>query len=399
MQNCKNYCQDYWNKIIKTETQEDKTLIGLPFPYLTPNQHMFQEMYYWDTYFMCLGILGTKHEELIISCTENLLYLQRRFGRIPNSSRYYHLSRSQPPVLALMVDLCYNLKLKIKANALGWLEQVYPVVVSEYEMVWNGTKFPDYRYIGEVGLSRYFDIDIWHHSAEAESGWDMTPRFGNHCLNYCPVDLNCLLYNYSENLGLFANLLNRKDDLEHWQRESARRKQAIFKYCKAENGFYYDYDFVNHRQSLFMTVAGFFVLWSGILEAQEAAYLIDKFLPDFEKDYGIVTTEFWEPELGEEGKQWAWPNGWAPLQWIVIKGLLNYGSENEARRIAQKWTKLVSDIFEMEGCNFEKYNVVDGQRAVPDRYPDQSGFGWTNAIFVRLVDFLETGALKDGPTR
>jgi hypothetical protein len=42
-----------------------------------------------------------------------------------------------------------------------------------------------------------------------------------------------------------------------------------------------------------------------------------------------------------------------------------------------------------EQKNFEKYNVVIGNRAIPDRYPDQEGFGWTNAVYLRFVDFLD----------
>lgn len=34
--------------------------------------------------------------------------------------------------------------------------------------------------------------------AEAESGWDMTPRFNRLALEFLPVDLNTLLYKYEK---------------------------------------------------------------------------------------------------------------------------------------------------------------------------------------------------------
>ena len=35
-----------------------------------------------------------------------------------------------------------------------------------------------------------------------------------------------------------------------------------------------------------------------------------------------------------------YPNGWAPLQWIAVKGLQNYGMYGEANDIADRWLGL-----------------------------------------------------------
>src|SRR5436189_3044915 len=89
------YIAEYWPRLIRHNPQQQGTLIGLPHRYLVPSDGpMFQEMYYWDSYFMALGLVGTAHESLILDLTENLAYLFRRFGVIPNASRYYFLSRS-----------------------------------------------------------------------------------------------------------------------------------------------------------------------------------------------------------------------------------------------------------------------------------------------------------------
>ena len=85
--------------------------------------------------------------------------------------------------------------------------------------------------------------------------------------------------------------------------------------------------------------------------------------------------------------------GWAPLTWIAVSGLTKYGFEEDARRIATKWLDLVNAVFQTNRVNFEKYDVVQFRRAIPDRYPDQAGFAWTNAVFRRFTEFLETGKL------
>ena len=92
------YIAEYWPRIIRSNPRQRGTLIALPHPYLIPSDGaMFQEMYYWDSYFMSLGLVGTEHEHLIVDMAENMASLYRRFGIIPNANRYYFLSRSQPP--------------------------------------------------------------------------------------------------------------------------------------------------------------------------------------------------------------------------------------------------------------------------------------------------------------
>ncbi|MGH7239019.1 MAG: trehalase family glycosidase, partial [Candidatus Saccharimonadales bacterium] len=84
-------------------------------------------------------------------------------------------------------------------------------------------------------------------------------------------------------------------------------------------------------------------------------------------------------------KQWDYPNGWAPQQYIVTSGLLRYGYRDDARRLAKKWLDLNKKVFQRTGLFWEKYNVVDGDIGKEGRYPSQTGFGWTNAVFVKLV--------------
>ena len=53
------HIESYWPKIIRRTPRQRGTLIGLPFPYLVPSDGaMFQEMYYWDSYFIAQGLGG-----------------------------------------------------------------------------------------------------------------------------------------------------------------------------------------------------------------------------------------------------------------------------------------------------------------------------------------------------
>jgi hypothetical protein len=84
--------------------------------------------------------------------------------------------------------------------------------------------------------------------------------------------------------------------------------------------------------------------------------------------------------------QWAYPNGWAPLNLVGCEALEKYGYRAEAERVARKWINANLLQFEQQGEFFEKYNVVNiKDEPVEGLYPSQTGFGWSNAVFVRLA--------------
>jgi alpha,alpha-trehalase len=110
-----------------------------------------------------------------------------------------------------------------------------------------------------------------------------------------------------------------------------------------------------------------------------------KNLDKFEFEGGLATSAK-EPEVKlSMPTQWAYPNGWAPLQLIAIEAMERYGYHVAAERIARKWINANLVQFEKTGEFFEKYNVVHvEEEPMEGLYPSQTGFGWTNAVFVRL---------------
>jgi len=95
---------------------------------------------------------------------------------------------------------------------------------------------------------------------------------------------------------------------------------------------------------------------------------------------GIVTTPL------ETGEQWDAPNGWAPIQWIAVAGLRQYGQSSLAASIACRWMSNVEDVYERSGKLVEKYDVVNtGRSGGGGEYPLQDGFGWTNGVMRELM--------------
>ena len=87
--------------------QQKSSLIPLPHVAIVPGER-FRETYYWDTYWVALGLLESDMYSTATGVIRNLLSMVERFGYVPNGSRVYYLNRSQPPVLATAVRAVYE---------------------------------------------------------------------------------------------------------------------------------------------------------------------------------------------------------------------------------------------------------------------------------------------------
>lgn len=375
-----------WTILEKSNTHNKGTLIGLPHPYIVPalenGQFTFEEQYYWDSYFISLGL--DTHQKLSEGMLDNLIYLLDQYGVIPNANRMYFLSRSQPPVLTSYIFHIYETFKKSDT----WLERKIQKAEQEYHSVWMSETHPHWRHVHQ-GLSRYYDINSLHDLAEAESGWDMTTRFKRKCLDYLPVDLNSLLYRYEMDFSRTYSILGKRKVAKDWADIAQWRKKTMSALMWSDSRkFFFDYNYQTEKCSPVYSLAAYYTMWSGLATPTQARILRDK-LGKFETTNGLSTTSAKKTDLSVFGSldaQWAYPNGWAPLHYIVIAGLERYGYHDDAKRIARKWLRTNIEWYKRHGELQEKYNVVHAQKP-PKRglYPNQSGFGWTNGVFLYLA--------------
>ena len=405
-----------WSLLTRKPGTEEGSLIPLPFPYIVPGGR-FGEIYYWDSYFTMLGLHASGKTGMIEDMINNFSFLIDSFGYIPNGNRSYFLGRSQPPFYSLMIQLLAS----IKGDSI--LVRYLPQLEKEYSFWMKGSdqleevnhfsrrtvRMPN----GEV-LNRFWDehdtprpeayaVDIElaeqssqspqeifrHLRAGAESGWDYSCRwFKNeddfstiHTADIVPVDLNCLLYNLELTI---ADAHAQNGDFTKsklFENLAKARKSAIQYYCwNEEKGFFVDYDRKQQEQKNCLTLAGTSPLFFKLATPQQAttvAYLLEQ---KFLAAGGLVNT------LKITGQQWDAPNGWAPLQWMAIKGLEYYGHDQLASSIAKRWIRLNKDVFKRTGKLMEKYNVVETHlEAGGGEYEGQDGFGWTNGVLLALI--------------
>jgi alpha,alpha-trehalase len=224
--------------------------------------------------------------------------------------------------------------------------------------------------------------------AMRESGFDTSFRFGpfsGSTGNYAPVCLNSLLYKYERDMAHFATLLGRPAEAAQWNRRAAARREAINQYLwNPIKGMFYDYDFVSRRQSTYNYITAFYPLWSELATPRQAAAL-ERHLALFEHDGGLAMSDT------NSGTQWDLPFGWAPTNWLAVKGLTQYGFTQDAARIAGEFSQTILQNFRHDATIREKYNVVTGSAnvAIATGYKSNVvGFGWTNGVYLQMRGLL-----------
>lgn len=383
-QHCLRYIHFYWKKITYYHPTDKQIHLGLPNKYLAPNNEIFKfDMFYWDSYFTILGLVKDGKVKLAKGMVDNFVYLWKRFRIVPMRNRYYNLGTSQIPFLTSMAFEVYDV-----TRDKAWLAKVLEVAEQELLDYWMNEKLTE-KHCVYKGLSRYCDHYITHLGAEHESGWDMTSRFHDRCLDYLPVDLNCCLYKYETDLAEGYRILKKYARSKKFKEQARKRRKTMNKLMWSEKEkVFHDYNKHKKQHSHFLSVACFYPLWARSATRQQAEQIRTHALPRLEYDGGVSNTQ--AEGVSPDVKQHDHPNGWPHQHWIIVKGLLNYGFKEDAMRIAKKWLDMNLKVFNETGKMWEKYDVVHCQPGVynPDRYVTQSGFGWTNAVFLRLVKDL-----------
>ena len=376
-------------------------LVGLPYPYIMPCAFEgFRAMFYWDTYFIHKGLLIRGDLEQIRNDIDNMRYLIRRYGFVPNANQKIALFNSQPPFLSMMMRDYYD-----QTKDRIWLKDAYEDLVLEYDFWRNNRRTPN-------GLTCYDTMPLTEEKIIAESkqfrdrtgllvdapdeiaaralvsagesGWDMNPRMNSKTYQFAPADLNSLMYAMEDNLCYFAAELGNHKDAGVWSELREVRAELCRQYLKNSDGIFMDYDFVAQEQNDIFSAACFYPLYCGMATKEEAKAAQES-LYRIEAAFGIVTCEKTE----DPGNyQWGYPNGWAPMQMVVVDGLLRYGYEEDACRIARKFIKLVEESYASSGHLWEKYNVVDGNIKVQDEYEMPTMLGWTFGVYVWFKDLL-----------
>lgn len=389
------------------------TLLSLPCPYVVPGGR-FRELYYWDSYFTMLGLIVDGCASMAEDMLRNFASLIDRYGFIPNSSRNYMLSRSQPPFFFKMVESMNQADPAAAfARYLPQLEQEHRYWMDgETALRPGGAQGHLVRLVDGAILNRYWDerddpreesyredvltartgdrpaAQVYRDlRAGAESGWDFSSRWCAdpnrietiETTSIVPVDLNALLWGLETAISMGGRYRGDGAVAATFAQRARCRREAMDRWLwDPELGHYVDFHWVQGVQRHQLTAAALVPLYVGVASQAQADATAGVACRKLLTHNGLQTT------LLRTAQQWDAPNGWAPLQWMGAIGMQRYGHTVLARDIASRWVALVSRVYLKTGRLLEKYDVMEDRPGDGGEYETQDGFGWTNGTFVAL---------------
>lgn len=422
---------------LKLEKQNGK-IQGVPF--VVPGGR-FNEMYGWDSYFESVGLIIDGKIALAKAMADNFQYEIEQYGKILNANRSYYLTRTQPPFYTSLIREVFEV-----TKDKEWLKSHLQTALKEYETVWmvqgkrltkNGlnrfladglgvppecetghfdaiiqpfatalnTSIENYieGYQKEEIKSTDLDIYFLNDRSVRESGHDTSYRIDGNCAELNLVDLNSFLYKYETD---FAEIIasefegnftyhHQKYTSASWNEKATQRKQLADTYLwDEEKGMYFDYNINLASNSDFISATTFIPLWAKMASKEQAEKLVKTALPLLKMEGGIAgSTKESAGKISTERpqRQWDFPNGWAPHQMLIWKGLLHYNYQEEAQELIYRWLFMITkNAVDYNGTIPEKYDVVAATHKVFAEYGNvgtdfeyitDEGFGWMNASY------------------
>ncbi len=231
------------------------------------------------------------------------------------------------------------------------------------------------------------------------------------------IFLNAMMYKELQAMDYLARRLKLDEIADFYAREAEKLKAVVREHCwDPRDGFYYSVD-LNLRPlekpdiegvqpgQLFLHVggprtydcliqrlgvwSGFLALWSGIATPEQAREMVARHFRDtasFNAPAGIRTLSKMEKMYDVRGSgnpsSWLGPV-WINVNYLVFRGLVDYGFEAEAREVAEKTVLLLGRDYERFGALHEYYLPENGEPVL------NKGFQNWNLLVLNMAAWLD----------
>lgn len=395
MDKVSSYVRANWEKTFHPASE----LIGsvkINHPYVSPcATDVYTEIYYWDTYFINLGLMLDGYTEQAKNNIDNISQFINELGFMPNANTI--TDRSQPPFFTRMV---YDYARRTGDESV--VTKYIGTILKEYEFWQTERK-------NRLGLNSYgahgskteiLNNYVWHHGrvresgeteeeqlrigkdimAVAESGLDFNMRFRTPksriaAHEFSHLDLDCILYDMEIKTAEMLRILRRNEEAEIFMKNAESRKEKMNKYYLTKGGIYLDYNFETGKHSEILSAVSLYPYAFGVSDDKKGAL---KALKRLELNYGLSACEYRDDDLFY---QWDYPCMWPAATCLAYMGLKNLGLYADATRIANKYVSVAGKIFEETGRLWEKYDALTGKIAVTSEYDTMPMMGWTAAVY------------------
>jgi glycogen debranching enzyme len=349
----------YWFCWEEAFTKLKKPEPNSPFISAFVDEAFAPQIFQWDTHFMLMFWKYAYHifpairsHDNFYVCQDDDGYICREIHESDGSNLYWRGKDNtiNPPLFAWVEYEYYRI-----SGDDSRFEQVIPVL--EDYMNWI-EKNRDYQ----GGHNLYWQTNLG-------SGMDNSPRAGTGW-----VAMSAQVFMSYKYMARMAERIGKENKADTFlQKALAIEKEMNNLMWNKKDGLYYDiYD--TGEQIPVKTVACFWPMLANIASDKRAARM---------KNVLQDTSKFWRlvpfPTLAADHPAYI-PDGywlgavWAPTNYMILKGLENYGYHDLAYQASKKYLKGMHEVFQKTGTVWENYNpdkYVRNERAKPDFV------GWT----------------------
>jgi putative isomerase len=311
----------------------------------------------WDNCFNALN-LGKHHPELAYAQLDIFMDTQDESGAYPDfvNDKFVSFNCIKPPIFSLVYEKLMGLNDYFQdTNRLRKVYESTKKVMSYYE---------NYR--------TYSDR-LPHHKHGNDSGWDNASLFHMGMPVESP-DLASFIIRSYDILANFAEILEEKEEAKTFKNKADSLFTLLMDRLYDENGFFgrvgKNAEKIPVRTSLILRLP---VIIGYRLDSKVLDQLVADLEKEFETKYGLAT-ESLNSHYYKENGYWLGPI-WAPVTYLFINALSNYGYKEIANRIRDKFLDLT-----LVGGMAENFDPLTGKGLV------DTSFTWTSSVFLLLYE-------------
>ncbi len=356
----------------------------LKHPYLVPSGPYWQ-LFDWDMYFMSVALSYDGVGQPVASSVENFLEFVDEYANWQG----YAPREIAPDALWALPEQCKPflaqaaVRASLTMHDFKWLGQPNgESKKTNYQKLGDTIKFWENTRRAQDGLFRWYN--------GVESGVDNNPAVSDEPAEATEgVDLQCYLYREYLAMALIARQLNRPQDALEYARKAEDLKNLVQDRMWSEvDGTFLNIDSRSGRFVRVKTWTNFVPLWAGIATRAQADRMIGDHLLNADEFWalnGIRTIAKTEPLYNPSAGYWRGPV-WVISNYLMMRGLLNYGYKDQARDLATKTVALLVRDFHNSGGMNECYDPETGAPAAGGKF-----LSW-NLLAEHMEDEARTGA-------
>ena len=397
--------------------------IALKYPYLTPGSKQYATVLWdWDSWLSDVALRQTLND--VGTDSDRAEALRYEQGCVLNYLAYTSLEDGyMPMVISASTDpdkikpadiyktnmhkpcLAQHAAFLVEQTdgSAEWLREGYPRMQAFIQ------NYHDHHRHAETGL--YYWQDDLAIGVDNDPSTFFRPKGSS-----ASIYLNCLMYKELRAMSYLAEQLQLAEAKQKYTLMADSLRDAVRQWCWDEkDGMYYSVDlnllpYTGEPQYIFGTMmtlhkgaprhwpcliqrigcwSGFMTLWAGIATPEQAKRMVKENLLDertFCGTYGVRTLSKMEKMYNlratNNPSNWLGPL-WGISNYMVFRGLADYGLNKEARMMAEKTVTLFGDDLKKNGALHEYYDPDSGE---PIMNP---GFQNWNYLVLNMVAWLE----------